>query len=279
MSTSLLPQTAATSSVPAASAGWLDRPAPRERSALTGFTPTLLAVELRRLLRNRRTAIFAIVMPLVMYLAFGANASYSKEILPHGNVAGLIMTSMALYGAMTAATVGGAVVAIERTTGWTRQLRITPVTPVAYVAAKVLVSMVLGGLGVLVVYLAGALTGAQLDPAVWAETAALLWVGSSVFAAYGLFIGYVVPGENAMQLAGPMLAMIGFFSGMFGPLEDGSTLDLIGRFTPGYGLAHLVHLPIIGGGVQWSWIVNLLAWIAIFVGGSAWAMRRDTKRV
>jgi ABC-2 type transport system permease protein len=28
-----------------------------------------------------------------------------------------------------------------------------------------------------------------------------------------------------------------------------------------------------------AWVVNLLAWLAIFVGGAAWRMGRDTARV
>ena len=54
------------------------------------------------------------------------------------------MISMAVYGAMVGTTSGGAAVAVERSLGWSRQLRLTPLQPVAYVAMKVLTAMTLG---------------------------------------------------------------------------------------------------------------------------------------
>ena len=43
---------------------------------------------------------------------------------------------------MIATTAGGAMVATERALGWSRQLRLTPLKPVAYVGIKVLVAMI-----------------------------------------------------------------------------------------------------------------------------------------
>ena len=54
------------------------------------------------------------------------------------------MIGIAVYGAMLAATSGGAMVSIERAQGWSRQLRLTPLRPAAYIAIKILVAMLLG---------------------------------------------------------------------------------------------------------------------------------------
>jgi ABC-2 type transport system permease protein len=40
----------------------------------------------------------------------------------------------------------------------------------------------------------------------------------------------------------------------------------IARWSPGYGLNQLVHAPLLGGAVDWTWIVNAIAWLAIFAG-------------
>ena len=48
------------------------------------------------------------------------------------------MVSMALYGAALTAASGGAMVAIERALGWSRQLRLTPLNPAVYIAMKAL---------------------------------------------------------------------------------------------------------------------------------------------
>src|SRR3569623_1627259 len=97
---------------------------------LGGFNLTFLGLEIRRVLRNRRTLIFMVVMPVVFYLAFGTSTK------TYGNGMSVTiqqyeMVSLALYGAMTACTSGGSMVAVERALGWRRQLRLTPLRPVA----------------------------------------------------------------------------------------------------------------------------------------------------
>jgi ABC-2 type transport system permease protein len=247
---------------------------------LGGFNPTLLNLELRRMLRNRRTVIFSMVMPVVFYFLFGTGQKYSSESVGHGNVAGYIMISMALYGAMLSTTGGGAMVAVERSQGWSRQLRLTPLTAPAYIAVKLVVAMSLGAVSVVVVYAAGAASGAHMDAGVWFQTALLAWVGSLVFAAFGVFMGYLLPSENVMQILGPLLALFAFLGGLFVPLDQlGSAFQTIAKFTPMYGLNEVVHAPITGDAPGWAAVVNVLVWLAVFAGGAAWRFRRDTARV
>ena len=104
--------------------------AERRVPPMGGLNPTLLRIELLRVLRNRRTMIFTLVMPAVFYLIFGVSQSYADQDAGRGNVAAYIMISMAAYGAMIASTGGGAMVATERAQGWSRQLRLTPLSPV-----------------------------------------------------------------------------------------------------------------------------------------------------
>lgn len=245
-----------------------------------GFNSTLLRIELMRLLRNRRTMIFTIVLPAVFYLLFGVGQSYANENAGHGTVAAYVMISMAAYGAMISTTGAGAMVATERAQGWSRQLRLTPLSPVAYVAVKVLVSMVLGAIAVAVVYAIGGLTHATMDaPWRWVVSALIAWLGSVVFAALGLFMGYLLPSENVMQILGPGLAVLAFAGGLFVPLEDGTPLEVISRFTPMFGIAKLARVPVTGDQVQWWWIANIVIWLAIFIGGAVWRFRKDTARV
>jgi ABC-2 type transport system permease protein len=247
---------------------------------LGGFNATLLGLELRRMLRNRRTVIFSVVLPVVFFVLFGTGKSYSDESAGHGNVAGWIMVNMALYGAMLSTTGGGAMVAVERSQGWSRQLRLTPLTSTAYIAVKVLVAMLLGGLSIACVYVAGSLTGARMDGHVWVESALLAWVGSLVFAAFGVFMGYLLPSENVMQILGPGLALLAFLGGLFVPLDQmSSTFRTIAHVTPMYGLNEVVHAPLSGQSPGWAAFANVTFWLVVFVGGAAWRFRRDTARV
>jgi ABC-2 type transport system permease protein len=252
----------------------------RRTPSFGGFNRTLLGLELRRLLRNRRTVVFTLVMPTVFFLLFGLNAPNADQSVGHGNVAAYIMVSMAVYGAMLATTSTGASVSLERNLGWSRQLRLTPLAPAAYIAVKLAMALVVSLVSVGVVYGAGVVTRtASMPLEVWVETAVIGWLGSLVFAAFGLFMGYVLPGENVMQVLGPGLALLAFLGGLFVTLEDGSWLATVAQFTPMYGLNQLVHEPLSGDPVHLSWILNVLAYLALFVAGAVWRFREDTARV
>ena len=112
-------------------------------------------------------------------------------------------------------------------------------------------------------------------------TALLTWLGSLVFAAFGLFIGYLVPGENVMQFLGPGLALLSFLGGLFVPLQQ--RLDLpqdIAQLHP--DLRHRQGRPRAadrGPGPVVGGCVNIAVWLLVFAGGAAWRMRRDTARV
>ena len=147
-----------------------------------------------------------------------------------GNVAAYIMVSMALYGAALTAASGGAMVAMERALGWSRQLRLTPLNPVAYIVIKALVALAMGALAVAVVNVGGVVQGKPEMPRRRLGRAAALvtLVCTLIFAALGVFVGYLVPGENAMQILGPGLALLSFLGDVFIPLTEGSA-DLAHR--------------------------------------------------
>lgn len=253
----------------------------RKAPPLGGFSPAIVRLEVRRLLRNRRTLIFTMVVPVIFFLIFGLNSAYANLASGHGNVSAFVMISMALYGAVLATTSGGAMVSVERASGWSRQLRVTPLSPTAYIVIKMLTSLVLGLASVVVVYVAGILTHKPSMPTyVWIATGLCVWIGSLLFAAFGLFIGYLLPSENVMQIIGFALMLFSFGGGLFIPLSQfSSALRTAATFTPLYGLNQLVHYPLVGGSLDWTWVLNTFAWLAIFVVGAAWRFRRDTARV
>jgi ABC-2 type transport system permease protein len=255
--------------------------AARRAPGAGGFNLTALGLEVRRLLRNRRTMIVTMIMPAAFFLLFGLNSAYANKPYGHGNASAEVMISMALYGAVIATTSGGAMVSIERAAGWSRQLRLTPLTPMAYVAMKAMTSLVLGLGSVVIVYVIGGLTGKPSMPMyLWVVTALCVWLGSLLFAAFGLFLGYLLPTENVMQIMGLIMVLLSFAGGLFIPLSQyPHAFQVFARFTPLYGLSQLAHAPLHGGSVDAWWFVNLLAWLAIFSAGAAWRFRRDTARV
>ncbi|BCJ48076.1 ABC transporter [Actinoplanes ianthinogenes] len=252
----------------------------RNLPKLGGFSLGMLALEFRRLIRNKRTVIFTFVMPAAFFLIFGTSSEYKHEQLANGNVSGYIMVSMAVYGAMLATTSGGAMVSIERAAGWSRQLRLTPLKPAAYIAIKLVLAMAIGAVAVVVVNVVGMLAGAELTTGPWLACAVLSWVCALVFAAFGLFMGYLLPSENVMQILGPVLGILGFAGGLFVPVDQfGSVFAAIAKFTPVYGVGEIARYPLTHSEHLWQAILNVLAWTTVFAIGAIWRFRRDTARV
>ncbi|MFI5930568.1 ABC transporter permease [Actinoplanes sp. NPDC051494] len=255
---------------------------PRDRALprLGGFSLGMIGLELRRLVRNRRTVIFTLVMPAVFYLLFGSSADYREQRVGGGNLAGFVLVSMAVYGAMLATTSGGAMVSVERAAGWSRQLRLTPLQPGAYIAVKLVLAMIIGLVSVVVAFTVGAVAGARLPATAWVACGVLAWVCALVFAAFGLFMGYLLPSENVMQILGPGLAVLSFAGGLFVPVDQlGTTFARIAAFTPVYGVGQIARYPLTHEGNLWLAALNVAVWTALFAAGAMWRFRKDTARV
>lgn len=251
-----------------------------------GFNLTYLRVELLRKLRNRRTLIFTIVFPIALYIIIGVpqvDTPLTATPIAQGgpSVAAYIMVSMAMYGAMMSATQTGAAVGVERAQGWSRQLRLTPLNPLVNVLIKMIAGMLLGLFAVAATFAAGALSGVQLSPAQWIGTGLSGWIlAGAVFTALGLMVGYLVPGENAAQITSLAIVLLAFLGGLFYPVSSmPDFMQSIAAFTPVYGISQIARAPLTGDTLDLLWIVNAVAWLALFVAGTAWAFRRDTQRV
>jgi ABC-2 type transport system permease protein len=171
-------------------------------------------------------------------------------------------------------------VAVERSQGWSRQLRLTPLSPVVYIVVKAFVALVMGALAVAAVNVAGLIQGRPSMPIeIWVACAMLGVVCTMVFAALGVFVGYLVPGENAMQILGPGLAVLAFLGNVFIPISDHtSVIWHIATFTPMFGVAEITRAPLTGE-LPWYSVANAVVWLALFVAGAAWRMSKDTARV
>jgi ABC-2 type transport system permease protein len=148
------------------------------------------------------------------------------------------------------------------------------------VALKAMTSLVLGLGSVIVVYVVGGLTGKPFMPMyLWVVTALCVWLRSLLFAAFGLFLGHLLPTENVMQITGLIMVLLSFAGGLFIPLSQyPHAFQVLAQYTPLYGLNKLAHAPLMGSVDGW-WFLNLFAWLIIFSAGAAWRFRRDTGRV
>lgn len=242
---------------------------------------TYARLDLRRHLRDKVAMFFTMGLPIFLYAVFGLG---SDDPVGSGDLAMYVMISMAAYGAVTATTSVAGNAATEQVMGWGRQLALTPMRPLAFVAAKTAVAMAVAAVPIGLIYGIGAATGARGELSDWLLSATIVWLGSAVFAIYGLGVCLIFRGSNAVSIASGLIVVLAFLGNVFSPL-DGLMLD-IGRFTPLYGYAALAHHPLTDGWLPsggqdpvWLPVANLFAWTLIFAALALLGVRRSRARV
>lgn len=239
---------------------------------------TYVRYEVLRTIRNRRFLIFSLVFPLILFLTVaGAHR--------HASVDGIgfplyYMTGMAAWGAMTSVISAGARIAQERSDGWTRQLRVTPLTTTTYFTAKILTGYMMGVFSIVVLGLAGTALGVRLGATGWLTMLGLLLVGLIPFAVMGILLGHLISVDSLGPAIGGITAIFALLGGVFGPLVTSGTLFTIVKGLPSYWLVQAGKSALEGAHV-WTveaWIVIAL-WSLVLARVAARVYRRDTAKV
>ena len=236
--------------------------------AMTTFT----VLNLKRHLLNISNLVFSMFLPILLFLLFGALQDYGAEMMKHGNVTAYVM--VAVYGGITAAvsTVGTTVV--EQTTGWGRQLALTPMTGTQLLASQCVVILFRAMFPVAAVFITGAITSAEMDASVWALTFVLSVLVTLPFGLYGMIFGQIFKSDSAVNISSSALVILAFAGNAFMPLPE--FLMAFARFTPMYGAVSLARYPL-SDGVQaiseapgfvqdplWYAVANVVGWTVIF---------------
>jgi ABC-2 type transport system permease protein len=242
------------------------------------LTGSYLWFEVLRVFRNRWFFMFAIGFPVVLYvLIAGANRNVDDFVGTGLSAPLYYMASIAAYGTMSGMTFIGARIAAERDDGWNRLLRTTPLSPRAYLGAKIVSAYltVLASIGLL--YISGLRLGVRLTAVEWLWMTALMLVALVPFGALGILFGHLLRADAAGAVTGVLVAVLAFVGGAWFPIQDGMLYE-IGRFLPSYWLVQASHVATGDGGwgtlgwavvAGWSVVLGLLA---------ARAFVRDTRR-
>ncbi|GAA3181431.1 MULTISPECIES: ABC transporter permease [Streptomyces] len=242
---------------------------------------TLITLEIRRALRNKKFMFFSVIYPPGLYLIIAGGAGGSRMPGMQVDTGMYYMVAMAAFGAMTAVLLGNAEqIAKERELGWVRQLRLTALPGRGYVTAKIAAAATVSLPSIVLVLLAGAVVkGVRLDTWQWAAIAVSLWLGSFVFAALGVAIGYLATGDAVRPIS--MLCYFGlaFLGGLWMPLTIlPQWVQSLADYVPTHAYAALGTAVEGGGGPHPKDVAVLLVYLALFVSGAAWLYRKDTRK-
>jgi ABC-2 type transport system permease protein len=237
----------------------------------------LLLSEVRRILRSPRFLVIAVGLPVAYYLLFSSLYATGPDA---GQVLLVLMIDMAAFGAISAAVTTGGRVAVERSVGWNRQLRLTPLPGWAYLGAKAVVTMLVAVPALLPVFVMGALKGVELPGPTWLVVFLTAWVGILPFAAIGLLIGSLATQDSAQGLS--MVTMLAFtlLGGILIPASVlPPTMLAIAHALPSFWMADIPIEQAFGGGVPLDGIAVMAAWFVVIGALAAWRYRRDALRV
>jgi ABC-2 type transport system ATP-binding protein len=119
-------------------------------------------------------------------------------------------------------------IAIERVEGWLKLLRVTPLQPSLYLAAKLLMTMLVLIASLSTIFAIGIFKfGLHQSPEQWFTLGSALLIGIIPFAVLGIALGYVIPPKALDSIAG-ILIPLGVFSCGLIPIENPSYIkDLI----------------------------------------------------
>ncbi|MCG6499038.1 ABC transporter permease [Kitasatospora sp. A2-31] len=237
---------------------------------------TLIRLEILRTLRNKKYLLFTVLYPALMYVFF-INAYGTGELAGGLPVKTYFMVSMATFGAVGSVLSGSAQrIALERSSGWTRQLRLTALPGRAYTVAKIAASAVTTLPAILVVFAVGASQGVELEVGRWAGLVAALWLGSFVFAALGVALGYAAAPDSVQTIVMITYMALALFGGTWFPVSG--TLETFARFNPVYLYNELATFTRPGHALDLGAVAGLAGFLVVFVAAAAVLYRRDTRR-
>ncbi len=235
---------------------------------------TYLYYEVLRNFRNWRFFFLALAFPLVLYFTVaGAN----RHTVFDGTAFPLyFMVAMATLGTMAGVVSGAAIIAAERSSGWTRQMRITPLGTGAYFGAKVLNAYLRALLTIALMCLAGTLLGVRLSAGEWLTVIGLLLIGLVPFTVLGVLLGHLVGPDASAPAVGGIVTLFCLLGGVYGfqIAKSGAVFEVI-KALPSYWLVQAGKTAL--GGGSWpaeGWIV-IAVWTAVLTLVAVLVYRRD----
>jgi ABC-2 type transport system permease protein len=243
------------------------------------MNPVYLRYELLRTFRNRRYVMFAILIPVGLYFATAGPNRGESDLAGTGLSAPLyFMVGLAAFGGMNAVVSIGGRIAAERSVGWTRELRLTPLSTRGYFRAKVATAYALALVTLAALYFSGFTLGVRLQAGEWVRMTGLMLIGLVPFVVLGIFLGHVLTAESTGPAIGGITALFALLGGAWFPIQNGVMHD-IAEALPSFWLVQASHVAL--GGPGWTalgWFV-VAAWTVALGALAARAYGRDTKRL
>ena len=245
-------------------------PRPAEaRSSLPALGPTLAAlleVDFSVQLRNYRSLLLSLVLPVVVLVAFSANKRAAALADPRVRVS-LVM----ILGMATIAIFGYALnTATDREAGVFQRLRVTPAPTWAIMMSRLVVQVaVILLMAIVVLVVARIFQNVTLDALAYGLTLAVVIAGAAVFLGVGQALVGLVGSVDTLNAVTRLVFIPLFGLGVLGRTDIlGSTVQDVGRWSPGGIVVTLLMAamePATWGSDAWWSLLACVGYTAVFV--------------
>lgn len=239
-------------------------------------------LETKRQLRNVRAMVFTFAVPVIMLLVFGS--AFGSQTDPTTHLQYLVVTTlqMASYGAMMAALSQAFAIVNERSIGWNRQLRVTPLSGWGFMVSKVIAAMAFAAVSIVITVLVATVgLHASLDPAHWFAAGFGIWCGVIPFALIAILIGQFAKPSFAQPLFMVVFMGLAILGGLWVPLSVmPDWMGTVAHLLPSYWLNRIGQM---GAGATGSSGMTepamvLAGWAVVLAAVIVWRYRRDAAR-
>lgn len=240
---------------------------------MTRLFPHQLAHEQRVFWRNRESAIFIFIFPVMLFLLLGS--VYGNEI--DGQPAAVVLLAGMLgYGAANTGFAGIAItLVVRREAGILKRLRATPLPPATYVAATLCSTLIVFSLQAVTLFGIGRLLFDTPFPERIFSMIAVVFFGAAAFCGIGLAAASLIrSAEGSSAVVNVILLPMAFLSGSFGPQGYPGVLEAIGDVLPLKYYIDVVKGVYLGGEHIWEEPRALAVVAAWGIGGLLVAARR-----
>ncbi|MCS6587137.1 ABC transporter permease [Curtobacterium flaccumfaciens] len=239
-------------------------------------------LETKRQLRNVRAMVFTFAVPVIMLLVFGS--AFGSQTDPTTRLQYLVVTTlqMASYGAMMAALSQAFAIVNERSIGWNRQLRVTPLSGWGFMVSKVIAAMAFAAVSIVItVVVATVGMHASLDPLRWFAAGFGIWCGVIPFALIAILIGQFAKPSFAQPLFMVVFMGMAILGGLWVPLSVmPEWMGTVAHLLPSYWLNRIGQMG--AGATGSSGMVEpamvLACWAIVLAAVIVWRYRRDAAR-
>jgi ABC-2 type transport system permease protein len=255
----------------------LTTPASSRPNAFRAFT-YIFYTELISLFRSPQSLIPTLVFPIMFWTFFGI--PNAQQTINGFSLGAYMLCSYAAYSAIQTVLFNiGIYIAIERSQGFYKLVRVTPMRVASVLLAKMLSALILAMVALVMLLVYGQITiSPNISFVQYLEILARALVGMLPFAALGAFIGY---GTKGAQSASPILNLIffpmAFGSGLFIPLEGlPKIVQQVAVYSPAFHSGQFTR-AVVDPRVTDSMphLLWILGYTLVFTLLAAWAYKRD----